>query len=618
MKYNNFLASISSIAIIVATSACMDSSTKSDNDLSSAEMMKAQSRQYARSIEQYSLMAADILAANSDWQDGVYAFAGSYSAIDDATFGAISGNADEIVSSGFCVAADGDALKGYQVTWFNSSDDDEFTLKGVGNNAKGSILGELSTRLPESSFGYLSENQQIEYFGGTSMALPTGCDQLGIPANSPIVINEIDVPSLPEDSYTKTEYTTMACEAGKVGHYLLSIDVIYYADGRAIVASTGYDASNGLPPVSKNISNNTSWNVEEANCQDQIILSTMTSEAVVVDGLNLSMAATGAVGRNLNTSLDRINCRQASIKSEDPSQDDLIEQNYGAPGQIARPQAPREAENTDYDTCAEEFEVADIANAGDVRLNWLRTEAHTTDCGGSAGTFTDSADGFSGTVTHDIWLGDAVYHREVYEQEATNIINANTSREEREQWYGHSIQCQRQEDLNITCNTGYPALASHTLLDSRGYNYRRNNSINGWANTVNMTPNDPANPAWNFRGGASGCQWQEDVTWGCNVGSQGQTQGGERNRTHTASALNLSPTVSSWNVVQPALCLDRRTQPGNCPAGMDGTAQIRQERTYTSNEPNNGSWGSWADVSTDTSGCFPISSSSGSSGGSGG
>jgi hypothetical protein len=589
----------------------MDTSTNTDTNLSSAEMMKAQSRQYARSIEQYSLMAADILAANSDWQDGIYAVAGSFSVIDDATFGAISGNADEIVSSGFCVAADGDSLKGYQVTWFNSSSDDEFTLKGVGDNAKAGILSELATRLPESSFGYLSGNQEIEYFGGASMALPAGCDELGIPANSPIVINEIDVPQLPEDSFRKTEYTTAACPNGQVGHVLLSLDVVYFSDGRALVASTGYDVSNGLPPV-----DNDAWVESEKNCQTQIILSTMSSEAVIVDGVNLNMAATGSIGQNLNNNLDRINCRQASIKRQEPTDDELdrpgtgIAYNNGG-AQTQRP--PRDAENTDYDTCAEEISVADIQNVNDVRLRFLRTEAHTTDCGGAAGTYSDSADGFSGTVTHDIWLGNAVYNREVYEQIAQNILNANTSREEREQWYGHTIQCQRQEDLNITCNTGYPALASHTLLDNRGYNYRRNNSINGWADTVNMTPNPPANPSWNFRGGASGCQWQEDVTWGCSVGSQGQTQQGERNRTHTAAALNVSPNVSAWNVVQPALCLDRRNQPASCPPGTQGSATTRQERTYTSNSPGNGSWGSWADVSTDTSGCTPIYSGSGGS-----
>jgi hypothetical protein len=206
-------------------------------------------------------------------------------------------------------------------------------------------------------------------------------------------------------------------------------------------------------------------------------------------------------------------------------------------------------------------------------------------------------------VTHDIWLGNAVYNREVYLQEATNIINASTDREEREAWYGSTIECQRQEDLHISCNAGYPSLAGFPLDDNTGFHYRRNNSISGWADTVNIVPNAPANPNWNFRAAASNCQWRENDTWDCNVGSQGQTQQGQRDRTHAAAALNLSPTVSAWNLIQPALCEDRTTEPGSCPSGHSGSATNHLTRIYTSPEPGVGSWGTWVVTNTDTSGC---------------
>jgi hypothetical protein len=344
------------------------------------------------------------------------------------------------------------------------------------------------------------------------------------------------------------------------------------------------------------------WNIVEENCQDEIVLTTMATEGVTTQGVNLSMAAGNAVGNAINGNLASIRCREAEVENieDSPNQDTIYD---GGEGQYGE-----NPDDTDmprnYDTCEDAVDIAAVDNVGDVRLTWLRTEAHTTPCGGSAGNYTDSADGFSGTVAHDIWIGDAVYNREIYRQEVNNLtINTSTGdqgseyREERERWFGVSISCERQEDLNITCNTGYPALASNTVTDPRGYNYRRLNTINGWLNASSAIPNNPANPAWNFQAGTSGCEWREDDTWTCNVGSEGQRQAGQRERTHTAAALNITPTVGAWNTTQPALCADRQNVSGTCPSGHTGTVTITEERIYTSSTPGSGSWGGWAEVS---------------------
>ncbi|PJF20548.1 MAG: hypothetical protein CUN56_15610, partial [Phototrophicales bacterium] len=188
-----------------------------------------------------------------------------------------------------------------------------------------------------------------------------------------------------------------------------------------------------------------------------------------------------------------------------------------------------------YSTCGKGTKVIDVANVGETRLTLDRIEKHTTECQGRAGTFEDNVNGFIGTATHPAWTGEVHYSREVYIHEAENIINASIDREMRENWKGQSISCDRPEDLNITCATSNPDIAalSFDLIDGRGFNYRRTNTIRGWADSENLVPNAPANPTWNIRAGASGCKWREQDKWGCSVGSDGMTQRGIRERDYT-------------------------------------------------------------------------------------
>jgi hypothetical protein len=662
----------------------MESGVNNSSENISADMRKAQSIQYARSIEQYSLLSTERLLNSASWQDGTFANVNATGIIDEANFGNLVGAASGFSHSGFCVHDDEGALKAKIVTWFESSSDEAFILKGVGENAEGAILSELSKRIPEGTYGTYLGQGEIDVSGRNIDSLPAGCSNFDIPEGSPVIFTTADVPAMPDDAVTRTEFTTTSCENNQVGHILLSLDVVTYIDGRRKVAGTNIDVSNALPTPQAG-PNQQIWEVVENLCQTPKVLATMETNIVNVSGLNLSMAAGNRIGNNINNNLSSIRCREAAAEIQEAVfNSDETGQNYndvnysyndygynsnddgsygyvnygsssgsgwsggsgrgsgsGNSGGSGRgndthnngrgnddnihgnnnrdddgttnpgSSPDRDTETAvidDYTTCGLEVDVADIDGAGEVRVVLDRIERETTPCGGASGNFTDSVSGYTGTVSHPAWSGNASYYREVYMHEAQNIINASVDREMRERWYGDDMNCSRQEDLQVTCNSAYTGRSADTLLDNRGFNYRRTNRINGWADPANLTPNDPSNPNWNYRAGASGCQWRQDETWGCNVGTLGQTQQGRRNRTHTVATLGASLNTSSWNVIQPALCGDRRTTSGTCPAGQTGTVTITEGRTYTSNSPGNGGWSAWSEVSR-TSNCQASASS---------
>ncbi|PJF20261.1 MAG: hypothetical protein CUN56_17060, partial [Phototrophicales bacterium] len=91
------------------------------------------------------------------------------------------------------------------------------------------------------------------------------------------------------------------------------MDVTYLPDGRKIVNGNTLAKDASLPSPSS-LEGQAAWNKVETNCQTEIVLSSMTSTADTMRGVELSMAASGTIGSTINNQLDSIDCRRAKEK----------------------------------------------------------------------------------------------------------------------------------------------------------------------------------------------------------------------------------------------------------------------------------------------------------------
>jgi hypothetical protein len=707
MCNKKLLSSISALTVILTTAGCIESETHVSNNEYTYEQQIAQSRQYANSFQQYSMLSSQLVTNSAAWEVGQYAAAAGV--IDIAALGGDLGSAENIIESAYCITDPADPIEATHITWFKSQSDDDFILKGLGKSATSNVMGQLAGSVGGMALAtYLGDGNLLSVNGSSIETLPAGCHFDEITVNSPILVTKMALPRPPEDVVTRTEYSAGTCATGQTGHKLYSADVSYRSDGSFTVGGVKYKSGDTLPATS----DSKIWTLVSDSCKDPLVTATMETVAATMSGASFSGGAivgSGAVKNTIDSNIGEIACRKAAkfeiatasdeVDAADAG-DDIVEDT--AKTMAAEESKADEGEffkfhkngkhyfgrkkrgkkhvfgffegghkykfrknkhgknkaykidwtskkykiddrafdefttdivahetsvteddfkgvggddttiTSSYSTCTDTTEIEAVENAGDVRVDLDRIENHTTPCGGSAGSFTDVVNGFSGQVSHPIWTGDATYYREVYAHNVTNIMNASTNREITERWIGDTISCDRVEDLNITCNTSNPALSSFDLLDSTGFNYRRTNRIRGWANAESATPNDPQNPTWNFRADASGCEWREEDTWGCSVGDR-QTRTGRRDRDYTVASLGGAASVSGWTTRQSARCEDDRIVSASCPTGENGTRTIKERRVYTSNTPGSGSWSGWSYVEDEVNTCQ--SPSSGSNGG---
>lgn len=695
MNTRKLLSSISTLAVVMTTAACMDSDTQISSNEFASETIYAQAKSYANSFEQYAMLSSQLVTNSVSWEAGQYAEAAGL--IDISALGGDLGTSDAFVDSGYCITDPADPKEATHVTWFVSQADDQFIMKGLGNQSKATIMGQLSKSSGSMTLAtYIGNGEYIGVDSVTPQQLPADCQFGEITINSPLLITKMDIPQVPEDIVTRTEYTTGACAPNQTGHKLFAATISFKSDGSYVTGGTEYEPGTPYP----DISNTSVWTEIDDSCKDPVVTATMETVSATTNGVAFvggALVGTAVVGEAVVNNIGQIECKKAAkfeiqtpAEDEDTGEDivvdtaktlteeaskeedgeffsfrkngrdyygrkkhgkkhvwgffegghkykfkkdhhghkkaykmdwyskkyvedhreikafttDIVEQENElreaavTSGMVT----PEDTIMTDsYSTCGNSELIVDVNTAGDVRVGLDRVEEHTTPCGGSPGTFTDNVNGYNGNVTHPIWDGEATYTREVFSHNATNIQNVSVSREFTEQWIGQTISCDRVEDLNITCNTSNPDLSSLSLTDDRGFNYRRTNRIRGWADPVANRPNDPRNPDWNFRAGASGCEWKEYDTWGCNKGSVGQISEGRRDRDYTVASLAGTPSVSGWTTRQNAVCRDEKTENVGCPAGQTGMRIEEHRRHYTSTTPGSGSWSAWSVVSvTDT------------------
>lgn len=405
---------------------------------------------------------------------------------------------------------------------------------------------------------------------GTSVttALDTNCLDFNIPQQSPVLISELAIPDLPDNAIVKEDVRLVPCENGQTGHIIEKSTHTTLPDGT---------------------SSRSQWTESVNSCKDDVQIAQISAETNTVNGFVVGALASQGSDQTvtaLNLSLANIRCNSARTTEE-------VENYTGADPD------PKNNEQNSFDTCGSPEEVSALGNINETRMRLDRIETAFVPCGGEAGQFSDSIDGFIGTATHPVWRGEAVYNREVFVHDKDDDLESVSSEDttQRENWFGAVIECSRLENFNIDCDTVYPDVSSRPnfrATDTNGFNYNRTNTISGWEDNINLRPNPPANPEWNET--SASCAWLETDNWNCNVGSQ--TQEGERNRTHSSTSLGQTLQISSWNLIRPATCEETRTSTESCASDQTGSITVNERRIYTSNQPGSGSWGAWTVTST--------------------
>lgn len=669
-KPKSLLSSVFALVLSFTMTACLNSESDQAG-LKNKDFIEAQAQQYALDMERYAVQAAHLVTNHASWQTQTFT---QGEVIDFAALGGTP-DAGSNVNSGLCIK-DSDPDTAMLITWFTNQDDDGTVFfNGIGSGISGGLMARMSSHMASDSLA-IHENGQLTMLGSSNaQPLDTNCRDFDIPQQSPVLISELAIPDLPDNTITKEDIRVTACAEGQTGHVIEKSTITMLPNGT---------------------SSRSAWQESVNSCKDDIQISAMTSAENKVEGFVVGALATqgsSEVVAALNNGLGNIRCNYATTDTIEAStiednvvfnrdvyqmdltnaeridphstrngaftdsehwqiflrmwyrnqtgqqnntdndgfgrQDDVRNNSVGSMmaaylryaainnlprvvNDYAYERINEYDENTEFDTCGTPEEAIALDAISEVRTRLARVEVSRSPCGGDAGQFSDNINGHWGIAQHTAWDGEAIYNRDVYAHEMDDdlLVQSAENRTQRENWYGESIECSREETFNIECDTVYPGVGGQPgfrATDTTGFNYRRTNTISGWADSENLRPNPQANPLWNET--RSSCEWRETDRWRCSAGRL--VQNGERNRTHSSNSLGQSLQVSGWNLVQPALCQETRTQSGSCPAGQEGSVTINQRRIYTSNEPGAGSWGGWTETSRNSNCTTPRSDSGG-------
>lgn len=544
-RFSTLRNSACAAAMLMALSACVPTDNASDEMDKSQEFVRSQSEFYASALQQYSMRSQHAVTNAASWAAGGI----SEGRLDmtSASFGVDLGSSEAFIESGYCRTS---ADKALHFTWLDTEDTDgEFSLKGIGEGNTGFVVSALTSLVDSENIG-IYQSGGIKMVSGNVKTFPTGCPSLNIPTGAPVLVLELSLPTGFDKDMDRFEYRTVSCPSGEAGAIQQQIQVTYHPDGGRTPAG-GVRVSAGSD-VNFADDDTLSWVTVSNSCASAISLVSYDVSVGSAEGLDASALYTDAnlnsgnqIANLLENALSDVECRRV----------------------LERIEEGEEVDNPDrqlFETCGVSVDLAALQSIQATAQTLIKEETVTKPCGGSAGTFEDSVDGDVGVVTHPAWTGDAVYKRETW----SYTVNTNLSggpgpgcgsceeTKTREKWTGISLDCTREEMLDIECATRLPKYSDrevYTVIDDEGFIYNRHNDIYGWLDAENLVPNEPTNPTWT--GYSFGCEWRKDVDFDCSAYPElRQIRIGEANR--IVKAVDIAGTVEagSWTVSQTAQC----------------------------------------------------------------
>ena len=421
---------------------------------------EAQIAQYAQSFQQYSSRSMNAVVNSDPWtaqtlSEGVLTLSNS-------ALGSLDlGSAEAYVESAYCVIANTPR----HLTWFEGEENNELFLQGLGKDAAGMTAAKLRGMFAKENFGIQRADGSIEMADGTSLTPTAGCNTLNIPKGSVVAVVPLPEPVSVAQTQEKYIMRAMNCPAGTEGNVMQRVTGTYMPSGAILVdGGSSFTSEAGVMA-----DNSLSWETVANNClspEESIARNTNNSSADALDMANL-ITIPGDIKVALENNLRDIECKDVT-NGDGPVDED------GNP-----------TEEKLYDTCADAANIDPMTGIKIDDDTLLRTEEDTVmaACGGqvSGNTVVNVAPGsanykgipasLSGKqarLSYTNWNGDAAYKKttRVYDITENNPEADGTLETEVVTYTGMDLQCDRNETIEVACNTMYPEVAG--IQDTTG------------------------------------------------------------------------------------------------------------------------------------------------------
>lgn len=428
----------------LALCACLPDEQLSSLD-AEQNMRSAQVETQTSAIMNIALMAQEKLTAGEDWANGT----APQGIVDVATPG---GNATGIVSA-YCSDNSGD--KAYSLTWAS---------KGSVSNGDMQV-GLIKSAKAENVMTY-NNGKLKPASGAASFRLSDTCiSELNITDNSPVLVMALRQPLASTEKQIKVTFESGPCDSGKVGYVMNKVVATYAASGSLL--------SKKSEAVSQNC--NAVGIAKDLDLKDSTATIALATGAM----------PDGNIKGVLTEGLSNMGCLKADEKAKDKTD---------------------KTKNLNItDTCAvSQVNLQGMAAIKDQDLGSV-TETREVVCNaGHNGSAAEAYQNAGGMKYWGVWSGKGTLTRKVHLMSADDGV-AKKDYRSNDPWVGDTLDCQRDETLEISCASMMPTGTNVTLIENVAFEYRRTLKVEGWADKKNFIPAKAGYVGWNYVKG--NCVW---------------------------------------------------------------------------------------------------------------
>lgn len=377
------------------------------------------------------------------------------------------------LQNGYCINDVNVRDKITVLTWMeNEAEKASLLMPGIGEVSYAEILRQMkrarvNNNATNVNFGILEingSNYDLVNDGEVVSSFPVSCG-LDLPMNTVVYAIEVDLPESEQFVDRRTELKTQSCGEDEDGHIVVEQEIIITAGGNEVQGN-------------KRILN--------SFCQKKI----ESAKIVVYDSTTSDFEITGAgadgkFAARVGSGLSGQNCRivRKIEKVRDPANGE-----------------EKEVEAETFNTCDSVGDV-ELIDGYIGAIPDTETAAYSCASIGSAGNANITLFGFNGRHEWTNWYGTGTIMRTPINVNSDGSIVWTA-------WWGDTINCNRQETFEVSCDEAYPSNSSYTKTIDDGFTYQRVNNISDWADYAALVPGSPSNPSWG-NSPSSNCQWRE-------------------------------------------------------------------------------------------------------------
>lgn len=428
---SKFLAFFMVCTAALSLSACLPDGNEVQTYESQKKLQESKNSMMINSMQTYALQSrqalVDLMLSGETIRGGAIDFNASTSPFS----GMVSnGNSEEYVQSGICV--DGDVVQHY--TWFENT-----AVAGLrGNSAM--MLQKLKQNVGAHNVAIYEGDRRFKRLSNQNAQTTESVScSLDIPEGTPLLVYAVELPSDIErlaNSVARYDYRTVACEDGMVGSVTQRRQITLATLNASPPGKPGDGAAGG----SGASDGGTQWTQVSNNCRSPITVANVDVNTETPTLIEMDMNG-GAISENIRNALRNIKCLRTAAAQEDTagmSDEELAK--YVA------------------DSCSEAGDILDQEELEYTVLDpsYDRFERYLQECGGQAGEISPESifSKYTGERLYEPWNGEVIYERRLRAHVTSDDLDGENDEitYARGHWYGHTIDCKRLEDLNISCD----------------------------------------------------------------------------------------------------------------------------------------------------------------------